>query len=104
MYQQYGRITDQTLEEAIRETLEERLERRSKKQAKSGDYRVWAAHDLAPVFEWALGVNSKDLGKNVDFLNLFASSGLELKPGDNISGLSKKSHFCSKKNRKKSGR
>lgn len=95
---------NQTLEEAIRETLDERLERRIKKRAESGDYRVCAAHDLAPVFERALGIKPKDLGKNVDFLNLLASSGLELKPGENFSGLSKKSQVCQKKKKNKSGR
>lgn len=95
---------NQTLEEAICETLDVRLERRGKKRAESGDYRVCAAHDLPPVFEQALSIKAKDLGKNVDFWNLVASSGLELKPGENFSGLSKKSRVGPKKNKKKGGR
>lgn len=77
---------NQTLEEAIRDTLDERLERRIQKRAESGDYRVRAAHDIAPVFENAFGIKPKDLGKDVDFLDLWASSGLDLKPGQSFPG------------------
>lgn len=74
---------------------------RIKKRAESGDYRVCTALDFAPVFERALGIRpkEKDLGKNVDFLNLLMSLGLELKPGEKFSGSSKKSPFCPTKHK-----
>jgi hypothetical protein len=40
---------NKSLEQVIREVLRERLERRMKRQAESEDYRVCAAHDLAPI-------------------------------------------------------
>lgn len=55
---------NKTLETAIEETLNERLERRIKKRVESGDYRVCAAHDLAPIFEKALDIKPKDLIKD----------------------------------------
>lgn len=97
----------QMLEEAIRDTLNERLERRIKKRAESGDYRVCAAHGLAPIFENAFGIKPKDLSRNVDFLALLDSSGLDLKPGESFQGISPKPHVCStkaKKKNRKSGR
>lgn len=40
---------NKTLSVLIEETLNERLNRRMKKRVDSGDYRVCAAHDVAPI-------------------------------------------------------
>jgi hypothetical protein len=71
-----------TLEEVIEETLNERLERRIKKRVKSGDFKVCAAHDLAPVFERAFGVKEKELGRNERFKEVLGRCGLKLREGE----------------------
>lgn len=86
-----------TLEAVIEETLNERLERRLKKRVESGDYRVCAAHDLAPIFEKAFGIRPKELAKNQEFLSLLDRSGLDLKEGESWDGLHKKSFQKRKK-------
>lgn len=78
------------MEELIRETLAERFERRMKKRVESGDYRSCAAHDIAPIFEKGLGIKSKELAKDKEFLELRESSGLRLKDGETWSGLRRK--------------
>ncbi|KAJ9202130.1 hypothetical protein DTO021D3_3626 [Paecilomyces variotii] len=60
----------------IEETLNERLERRVKKQIESGDFRVCAAHDLAPIFERAFHIKPKDLERDRILLDLIKQSGL----------------------------
>jgi hypothetical protein len=47
------------LKALIEETLNERLERRMKKRVESGDFRVCAAHDLAPVLRRLLGLRGR---------------------------------------------
>ncbi|KAL2067467.1 hypothetical protein VTL71DRAFT_1892 [Oculimacula yallundae] len=69
------------LEEVIEDTLKERLERRIKKREESGDFRVCAAHDLAPILERAFGVNGKEVEKDMVFLDVVERWGLELKEG-----------------------
>lgn len=71
----------ETLAASIQATLDERLERRIKKRAESSDYRVCAAHDLAPVFEKAFEANSKELARNQRFVDLVETHGLEV-PSD----------------------
>lgn len=90
---------EETLESVIQKTLNERLERRIKKRVESGDHRVCAAHDLAPIFEKAFDIKPKELAKDSEFLAIIGRSGLKLKGGDNWKGLSKKSF--QKKNKKK---
>jgi hypothetical protein len=82
---------DKTLENIIEETLNERLERRIKKRVESRDFRVCAAHDLAPIFEKAFDIKPKVLSKNEEFLAILSRSGLNLKDGDNWKGLPTKS-------------
>ena len=89
---------DKTLERIIEESLNQRLERRIKKRVESGDFRVCAAHDLAPVFEKAFDIKPKDLARNKEFLAILGRSGLRLKDDDNWKGLPKKSF--QKKNKK----
>ncbi len=72
-----------TLEVIIRNTLDGRLERRMKKRIESGDYRVCAAHDPAPVFETAFNIRPRDVAKDDAFLSLLESSGLKLKNEEN---------------------
>ncbi|THX20668.1 hypothetical protein D6D17_00519 [Aureobasidium pullulans] len=69
--------TGKTLEETIEQTLHERLNRRLKKRQESNDYRVCAAHDLAPIFEKAFGLEHKQLARDVEFLKLVDENGLE---------------------------
>ena len=73
---------DQTLENIIEETLSERLERKINKRVESGDFRVCAAHDLAPIFEKAFDIKPKVLSKNEEFLAFLRRSGLFLKDRD----------------------
>ncbi|CZT51672.1 uncharacterized protein RSE6_12850 [Rhynchosporium secalis] len=80
-----------TLEMLIEEELNERLERRLNKRQASGDFRVCAAHDLAPILEKAFDIDPKQLSKEKTFLNLMARSRLKLKEGDEWKGLPKKS-------------
>jgi hypothetical protein len=94
---------EMTLEAAIRNTLNERLERRMKKRVESGDYRVCAAHDLAPIFETAFNIKPKDLAKDNVFLSLLENSGLKLKNGENWLGLSKKPNIKQGQKKKKKG-
>lgn len=89
---------DKTLQELIQETLNERLNRRMKKRVESEDYRVCAAHDLAPIFEKAFAINPKDLAKSQEFLALVEASGL--KGGENWAGLKKRT-FQPKSQKKK---
>ena len=60
---------NKTLSALIEETLNERLDRRIKKRIESGDYRVCAAHDVAPILEKAFGIKPKDLERDQTFLN-----------------------------------
>jgi hypothetical protein len=94
---------EMTLEAVIRNTLDERLERRLKKRVESGDYRVCAAHDLAPIFETAFNIKPKDLAKDDAFLSLLENSGLKLKIGENWLGLSKRPNIKQGQKKKKNG-
>lgn len=80
--------TGKTLEATISNTLDERLNRRMKKRVESDDYRVCAAHDLAPIFETAFNIKPKDLAKNRDFLEKLDNDGLQR--GETWTGLSTK--------------
>lgn len=50
---------EKKLSQVIEESLAGRLDRRAKKRVDSGDFRVCAAHDLAPVLEKMLGIDPK---------------------------------------------
>jgi hypothetical protein len=95
-------ITDdgnKTLQDLIQEALDERLNRRMKKRVESEDYRVCAAHDLAPIFEKALGINPKELAKSQEFpARVDAES---LKGGEKWLGLKKMRTFGPKRQGKK---
>ncbi|KAF4555824.1 Hypothetical protein D9617_2g057880 [Elsinoe fawcettii] len=69
-------VNGKTISEIVQETLNVRLERRMKKRVERSDYRICAAHDLAPVFEKAFDVNPKDLARNVKFIELVDKHGL----------------------------
>ncbi len=53
----------QTLESLVQTTLDEKVNRRKKKRVESGDLRVCAAHDLAPVFKRCLGSSPRSCGR-----------------------------------------
>ncbi|KAI9048856.1 hypothetical protein LZ554_006714 [Drepanopeziza brunnea f. sp. 'monogermtubi'] len=59
------------LEAFTMEELKERLERRNKRRHESGDFKVCAAHDMAPILERAFDIKPKDLEKDKRFLELF---------------------------------
>ncbi|KFY26830.1 hypothetical protein V493_03845 [Pseudogymnoascus sp. VKM F-4281 (FW-2241)] len=93
--------SNSTLETLIEDTLKELLERRAKKRADSEDYRICAAHDLAPVFEKVFSIKPKDLQTNTEFLALLDRSQLQLKDTDNWKGLPKKSFWPKNKHKKR---
>jgi len=74
----------------IDDTLKERLERRMKKRVDSGDFRVCAAHDVAPILERVFGVKEKDLLRDKEFVGLVQKWGLELGEGVVWKGSHKK--------------
>ena len=53
-----------TLGKHIEETMNTKLTRRTKKRVESRDFRVCAAHDLAPIFESVFGISQKVLNKD----------------------------------------
>ncbi|KAG8627030.1 hypothetical protein KVT40_004513 [Elsinoe batatas] len=65
-----------TLAVQIQTTLDERLGRRTKKRIESDDFRVCAAHDLAPIFEKAFSIAPKHLARNQKFVDLVDVHGL----------------------------
>ena len=97
---------DKALSALMEETLNERLERRMKKRVESGDFRVCAAHDVAPILEKAIGIRPKDLERNQAFLDTMSAHGLKLDPADEQkTGLfGKQPKTFQTKNRKKKGK
>ena len=93
--------TDKTLATIIEDTLNERLNRRMKKRVGSGDYRVCAAHDIAPCLEKLLGINPKNLEKNQAFVDTMTKYGLHLERGTRFAGLDQKHKTVSSKVDKK---
>ncbi|XRM43927.1 hypothetical protein ABZX51_007083 [Aspergillus tubingensis] len=94
-------VTDtsgKTFSETLEEGLNERLERRKKKRVQSGDFRVCAAHDLAPLIASALGIDLKLMEKDKDFAKVVEEKGLNLR-GEIWGGLKKKS-FAPKNKRR----
>lgn len=58
----------------------------------TANYRVCAAHDLAPIVEKAFRVHPKDLTKNKGFLKLVNTRGLgALDRGEVYKGLTRRS-------------
>ncbi|RAK95623.1 uncharacterized protein BO80DRAFT_469240 [Aspergillus ibericus CBS 121593] len=87
-----------TFSQMVEEALNERLERRQKKRVESGDFRVCAAHDLAPIMGRALGIDLKQMEKDKEFATLAETKGLWL-GGETWGGLKKKSFSPKKKRR-----
>lgn len=65
------------LAQAIEEEVQTGLERRMKKRVESGDFRVCAAHDLAPVLAGLLGVDMKMMEKDKRLSDLVRTRGLD---------------------------
>lgn len=78
---------EETLDQRVENTLEERLNRRMKRRVQSGDFRVCAAHDLAPMFEKVFHVNPKKLAKDVKFMSLMTANGLTFRDDETASIL-----------------
>ncbi|KAE8381761.1 hypothetical protein BDV26DRAFT_289189 [Aspergillus bertholletiae] len=83
----------------MEEELNKRLDRHQKKRLESGDFRICAAHDLAPIMAQALGIDLKQLEKDKGFAHLVEEKGLHLGLGG-WNGLKKKS-FAPKNRRKR---
>ncbi|KAF4234671.1 hypothetical protein CNMCM8980_008599 [Aspergillus fumigatiaffinis] len=92
-------VHGKSLAQIIDQELQARLERRNKKRVDSGDFRVCAAHDLAPILATTLGTNLKRLDKDKRFLLLINSRGLDI-GDDKWEGLAAKS-FAPKNKRKR---
>ena len=94
-------IDEIPLQQIIQDVLDERLERRQKKRAESGDFRVCAAHDLAPIFEKVFDVKPKELATNKEFQQLLETHGLDLPETTVIRGLTKARTFSNQKRKRK---
>jgi hypothetical protein len=68
-----GKTLKDTLDEFFEKKLEKRLKGRMKETA---DYRVCAAHDIAPIVEKVFGVRPGDLKKNKMLVKLVNKGGL----------------------------
>lgn len=91
---------ERSLSQVIENELNQRLNRRLKKRVESSDYRVCAAHALAPVISSSLGIDLKRLEKDRNFARLLDTKGLEL--GDEVwNGLTTKSFAVKRGKRKK---
>lgn len=75
-----------------------------KKRVQSGDYRVCAAHDVEPILEKALGMKSKDLERDQGFLDTMTANGLQLKLGEQWTGIGKRQKSFHNKSGKKKGK
>lgn len=95
---------DKTLPALIEETLNERLDRRMKKRVESGDDRVCAAHDVAPILEKALGINPKGLERNQAFLDTISANDLLLEPSEQWTWLGRQQKTFHNKSGKKKGK
>lgn len=92
-------IDGKPLSQVLGESLSQRLERRQGKREESGDFRVCAAHDLAPTLGRLLGIDLKQLSKDKAFVRLVDANGLDL-GNARFDGLTAKS-FAPKKKKKK---
>jgi hypothetical protein len=80
-----------TLQEALDSFFRLKLPSRLQSRAKSEyDYRVCAAHDVAPVLEKAFGVKEGDLKRNKEFVKLVRKRGLDLVKGEVWLGVGSK--------------
>jgi hypothetical protein len=69
--------TGKTLKELLDDFFAQKLEKRIKSRMKeTADYRVCAAHDLAPIIEKAFRIHPRDLAKNKGFRKLLDTRGL----------------------------
>jgi len=76
-----------TLDTLIEKTLAEKLGR--KKRLDTMDFRVCAAHDLAPILERAFNIQERQLRKNKSFTKQVEAYGLDLKEGEYFKGIGK---------------
>lgn len=82
-----GLILTEALDIFFQQKLPTRLESRAKSEY---DYRICAAHDVAPVFEKAFGAKAVDLKRNKQFINLVKKRGLDLRKGEVWLGMGSK--------------
>ena len=75
-----------------------------KKRVESGDDRVCAAHDVAPILEKALGINPKDLERNQAFLDTTSANDLLLEPSEQWTWLGRQQKTFHNKSSKKKGK
>lgn len=76
------RVTsEKDLETVIADHLSEKLNRRESKRLATGDHRVCAGHDIAPLLEKILEIRPKDVQNNKAFQKQLRKNGLQL-PND----------------------
>ncbi|KAH7130250.1 hypothetical protein B0J11DRAFT_429854, partial [Dendryphion nanum] len=68
-----GKTPGSIIRDFFKTTLEKRLKGRMQE---TGDWKLCAAHDLAPIFEKVFGVSAKDFSKNKVFTMLVQKGGL----------------------------
>lgn len=72
-----GNTETTTLKELLDDFFAQRPEKRMQSRMKdTADYRVCAAHDLAPIVEKVFRIHPKDLAKNKGFMKLIRLGGL----------------------------
>lgn len=93
------RVGTRSLSETPDEELSRRLQRRMKKRVESNDFRVCAAHDIAPIIAKSLNVDMKRLERDKKFVHLVNEKGLRL-DGERWDGIPAKS-FAPKKQKRR---
>ena len=72
-----GLASDQTLGLRIETEIRNKLQRRIEKGQTSGDHRICAAHDIAPIIEDELRIRLKEVSKDKTFRKLLKKHGLD---------------------------
>lgn len=82
-------IVDTKSQKTLHALLVETLEAKLQKKQQTKDFQLCTGHDLAPIFEEALGVDHKKLTKSKAFIKLVTKSGLTLAANERFKGTGK---------------
>jgi hypothetical protein len=72
---------EKDLQTIISARISDKLNRREKKRNQTGDHRICAAHDLAPLLEKIFEIKPKDLQKSKSFHKQLQKNGLNFRQG-----------------------